>query len=160
MLAGVVLAFPGFAIFLIVVWLSVSLLFSGIEGVIMGWSKSYVCCSGGNKYWSIHSSSDVSIVWFISTVCIHCSAALIVYGGSHIITGITGAIFKPPRLHADHGGVVMVVQEGHRSLILHSICHTADSSSSKSQVKAATLNQRAMVGKSSSISYRDLCKIT
>ncbi len=35
-LAGFVLAFPGFAIFLIIVWLSISLLFSGIDGVIIG----------------------------------------------------------------------------------------------------------------------------
>jgi uncharacterized membrane protein HdeD (DUF308 family) len=31
-LAGMILAFPGFALFLIAVWLSVSLLFAGIEG--------------------------------------------------------------------------------------------------------------------------------
>jgi uncharacterized membrane protein HdeD (DUF308 family) len=30
------LAFPGFAIILITVWLSISLLFGGIEGVVMG----------------------------------------------------------------------------------------------------------------------------
>lgn len=36
LLAAVVLAFPGFAIIIITVWLSVSLQFGGIEGVIMG----------------------------------------------------------------------------------------------------------------------------
>jgi uncharacterized membrane protein HdeD (DUF308 family) len=35
-LAAIVLAFPGFAIILITVWLSISLLFGGIEGVIIG----------------------------------------------------------------------------------------------------------------------------
>jgi uncharacterized membrane protein HdeD (DUF308 family) len=35
-LAAIVLAFPGFAIILITVWLSISLLFGGIEGVVMG----------------------------------------------------------------------------------------------------------------------------
>jgi uncharacterized membrane protein HdeD (DUF308 family) len=34
--AAIVLAFPGFAIILITVWLSMSLLFGGIEGVVMG----------------------------------------------------------------------------------------------------------------------------
>jgi uncharacterized membrane protein HdeD (DUF308 family) len=35
-LAGLALAFPIFAIFLIAVWLSISLLFGGIEGIIVG----------------------------------------------------------------------------------------------------------------------------
>lgn len=35
-LAGIVLAFPGFAVFLIAIWLSISLLFGGIEGVLVG----------------------------------------------------------------------------------------------------------------------------
>ena len=35
-LAAIVLTFPGFAIILIRVWLSISLLFGGIEGVVMG----------------------------------------------------------------------------------------------------------------------------
>ena len=35
-LAGLVLAFPVFAIFLIAVWLSISLLFGGIEGIVVG----------------------------------------------------------------------------------------------------------------------------
>jgi uncharacterized membrane protein HdeD (DUF308 family) len=45
-LAGVVLAFPGFAIFLVVVWLSVSLLFSGIEIIVTGIGAKHL-----SKWW-------------------------------------------------------------------------------------------------------------
>jgi len=45
-LAGVILAFPGFAIFLIAVWLSVSLVFGGIEGVIVGAGAKHLSKGG------------------------------------------------------------------------------------------------------------------
>jgi uncharacterized membrane protein HdeD (DUF308 family) len=45
-LAGLVLAFPGFALFLIVIWLSISLLVGGIEGVIVGAGARFLSKGG------------------------------------------------------------------------------------------------------------------
>ncbi len=45
-LAGLVLAFPGFALFLIVIWLSISLLVGGIEGVIVGAGTRFLSRGG------------------------------------------------------------------------------------------------------------------
>jgi uncharacterized membrane protein HdeD (DUF308 family) len=45
-LAAFVMIFPGLALYLIAIWLSVSLLFGGMEGVIVGASAIYLSKDG------------------------------------------------------------------------------------------------------------------
>lgn len=45
-LAGIVLAFPGFAIFLVAIWLSISLFFGGIESIIVGAGARHLSKAG------------------------------------------------------------------------------------------------------------------
>jgi uncharacterized membrane protein HdeD (DUF308 family) len=46
-LAGIVLVYPGISVFMIAVWLSISLFFAGIEGVIIGGAGGRFLSKGG-----------------------------------------------------------------------------------------------------------------
>jgi len=168
-LAGIVLAFPGFAIFLIIVWLSISLLFGGIEEILIGvgakhMSRGWRAVSIGVGAVAIVLSAavfafpgaaaltlvllisiallflgaggiargisekrmagwargmyiavgaitiglSILVVMFpvygLSVLYVFLAAALIINGSSHIISGITGVIFRPVRLEFRGGG--------------------------------------------------------
>ncbi len=168
-LAGVVLAFPGFALFLIVIWLSISLLFGGIEEVLIGvgakhMSRGWRAISIGIGAVAIALSVvvfafplvaaltlvlllsiallfigagsiargisekrlagwargmhiavgvitvglSILVVMFpvygLSVLYVFIAAALIINGASHIISGITGVIFRPARLEFGSAG--------------------------------------------------------
>lgn len=45
-LAGIVLAYPGSSVYMIAIWLSISLLFGGIEGVVIGAGAKYLSKGG------------------------------------------------------------------------------------------------------------------
>jgi uncharacterized membrane protein HdeD (DUF308 family) len=94
-LAAIVLAFPGFAIILITVWLSISLLFGGIEGVVMGVGARHM--SGGWRAASIGVGAvaiGLSIAVFAfplaaaPTLVLFLSIALLFLGAGGIARGV------------------------------------------------------------------------
>lgn len=168
-LAGIVLTFPGFAIFLVALWLSISLLFGGIEGIIMGigathMSKGWRAISIGIgavaiglsiAVFSFPTAAALTLVlllsiallflgaggiakgvserrmpgwarimfvaagaitlglsilvmmfpvYGLSVLFVFIAAALTVNGVSHIIAGITGAIFRQVMFAGRRGG--------------------------------------------------------
>lgn len=72
-LAGFVLAFPGFAIFLIVIWLAISLLFGGIDGIVIGAGAKHL--SKGGRALSIGLGA-VAIALSIAVFAFPAAAAL------------------------------------------------------------------------------------
>lgn len=73
-LAIFVMIFPGLALYLIAIWLSVSLLFGGIEGVIVGASATYL-----SKGWGA-----ISIV--AGAIAVLTSVAVLAYPGIGVLT--------------------------------------------------------------------------
>lgn len=73
-LATFVMIFPGLALYLIAIWLSVSLLFGGIEGVIVGASATYL-----SKGWGA-----ISIV--AGAIAVLTSVAVVAYPGIGVLT--------------------------------------------------------------------------
>jgi uncharacterized membrane protein HdeD (DUF308 family) len=95
-LAAIVLAFPGFAIILITVWLSISLLFGGIEGVIMGvgarhMSRGWRAVSIGVGAVAIGLSIYVFVFPLVAvlTLVLFLSIALLFLGAGGIARGIS-----------------------------------------------------------------------
>ena len=165
-LAGMVIVFPLFAIFLIAIWLSLSLFFSGIEGLIVGMgarhmSKGWraisiavgaVTIALSIAVFAFPGAATLTLVLLLSIALLFLgagaiakgvserrmvgwargmliavgvitiglsaavvifptfgfsvlytlvAAALIINGASHIISGITGAVFRPVRMKRD-----------------------------------------------------------
>jgi len=73
-LAGFVLAFPSFALYLVAIWLSVSLLFGGIEGIVVGVGARFLSKAG----------RTISI--FAGAVAIVLSVAILAYPGVAALT--------------------------------------------------------------------------
>jgi uncharacterized membrane protein HdeD (DUF308 family) len=73
-LATFAMIFPGLALYLIAIWLSVSLLFGGIEGVIVGASVTYL-----SKGWGA-----ISIV--AGAIAVLTSVAVLAYPGIGVLT--------------------------------------------------------------------------
>jgi uncharacterized membrane protein HdeD (DUF308 family) len=95
-LAGLVLAFPGFALFLIPIWLSISLLFGGIDGVIVGAGARFL--SKGGRAISIGLGAlaiglSVAVLAFpgaaVLTLSLLLSLALLFLGAGGIAKGVS-----------------------------------------------------------------------
>ena len=76
LLAAIVLAFPGTAVFLIVAWLSVSLLFGGIGDILTGVNAKHM-----SKGWRATSIG-------IGAVAIGLSAAVFAFPGAAVLTAV------------------------------------------------------------------------
>jgi len=72
--AGLVMMFPGFAVYLVAVWLSVSLMFAGVEGVLVGAGAMFL--RKGTRIASI----------VIGAGAIAASVVALVYPGAAILT--------------------------------------------------------------------------
>jgi uncharacterized membrane protein HdeD (DUF308 family) len=97
LLAAVVLAFPGFAIIIITVWLSVSLLFGGVEGVIMGVGARHM-----SKGWRAISIG-------VGAVAIGLSIAVFAFPTAAVLTSIL--LLSIALLFLEAGGIARGVSE-------------------------------------------------
>ena len=95
-LAGIVLAFPGFAIFLVAIWLSLSLFFGGIESIIVGAGARHLSKAGRAISIGLGAVTvGLSIAVFAFpvaaaiTVVVLLSIALLFLGAGAIAKGIT-----------------------------------------------------------------------
>ena len=95
-IAGLVIAWPGFGLTILLLWLSISLLFAGFEGIIVGAAGKGL--SGGQRAFRLIAGViavglSIAVIAFpvsalLSTVVI-LSIALLFIGGSAIGKGIT-----------------------------------------------------------------------
>lgn len=93
--------FPGLALYLIAIWLSVSLLFGGVEGVIVGASATYL-----SKGWGA-----ISIV--AGAIAVLTSVAVLAYPGIGVLTATL--ILSIGLFFLGAGSIARGVSEKHRT---------------------------------------------